>query len=181
VARNSNINHFARLVNTPLVIGSAQQNATFFTSFQRFNFELLNSDFHTLYNQVKTMNLVATLLSLFILSLLVVLVLQMRKQRLATEELLADNRIRTRLYQDADESTTFILSRTIQNISAGHPDPNLESDSFTLKVVRELVKRRVPKEKWLEIQTNERLVHELYLLLRDPGIKKGPRLVRAKS
>jgi len=127
------------------------------------------------------MNLVATLLSLFILGLLIVLVMQMRKQRLATEELLADNRIRTRLYQDADESTTFILSRTIQNISAGHPDPNLESDSFTLKVVRELVKRRVSKEKWLEIQTNERLVHELYLLLRGPVTKKGPRLVRAKS
>jgi hypothetical protein len=127
------------------------------------------------------MNLVATLLSLFILGLLIVLVMQMRRQRLATEELLADNRIRTRLYQDADESTTFILSRTIQNISAGHPDPNLESDSFTLKVVRELVKRRVSKEKWLEIQTNERLVHELYLLLRGPATKKGPRLVRAKS
>lgn len=127
------------------------------------------------------MNLVATLLSLFILGLLIVLVLQMRKQRLATEELLADNRIRTRLYQDADESTTLILSRTIQNISVGHPDPNLESDSFTLKVVRELVKRRVTKEKWLEIQTNERLVHELYLLLRGPVTKKGPRLVRAKS
>jgi len=128
------------------------------------------------------MTLVATLISLLILGLLVVISLQMRNQRKATEELLADNRIRTRLYQDADESTTFILSRTIQNISAGHPDPNLESDSFTLKVVRELVKRKVTKEKWLEIQTNERLVHELYLLLRDKGvnkgpIKKGPRLV----
>ncbi|MCP4388949.1 MAG: hypothetical protein GY802_11685, partial [Gammaproteobacteria bacterium] len=97
----------------------------------------------------------------------------------ATEELLSDNRIRTRLYQDADESTTLILSRTIQNISAGHPDPNLESDSFTLKVVRELVKRRVPKDKWLEIQANERLVHELYLLLRKGAIKTGPRAVRA--
>ena len=127
------------------------------------------------------MNLVATLLSLFILGLLIVLILQMRRQRLATEELLADNRIRTRLYQDADESTTIILSRTIHNISAGHPDPNPESDSFTLKVVRELIKRRVPKEKWLEIQANERLVHELYLLLRGPVTKKGPRLVRAKS
>ena len=127
------------------------------------------------------MNLVATLLSLFTLGLLVILILQMRGQRLATQELLADNRVRTRLYQDADESTTFILSRTIQNISAGHPDPNLESDSFTLKVVRELVKRRVPKEKWLEIQANERLVHELYLLLRDGGIKKGPRPLQARS
>ena len=128
------------------------------------------------------MTLVATLISLFMLGLLIVISLQMRSQRKATEELLADNRIRTRLYQDADESTTFILSRTIQNISAGHPDPNLESDSFTLKVVRELVKRKVPKEKWLEIQTNERLVHELYLLLRDSPVKKaplkkGPRLV----
>ncbi len=127
------------------------------------------------------MNLVATLLSLFTLSLLAVLILQMRRQRLATEELLVDNRIRTRLYQDADESTTLILSRTIQNISAGHPDPNLESDSFTLKVVRELVKRRVPKDKWLEIQTNERLVHELYLLLRDTGIKQGRRAAPARA
>ena len=126
------------------------------------------------------MNLVATLLSLFILGLLIVLVVQMRRQRLATEELLSDNRIRTRLYQDADESTTFILSRTIQNISAGHPDPNLESDSFALKVVRELVKRRVSKDRWLEIQTNERLVHELYLLLRDGGIKKAPHLKQVK-
>ncbi|MBT8435525.1 MAG: hypothetical protein KJN95_12705 [Gammaproteobacteria bacterium] len=127
------------------------------------------------------MNLVATLISLLALGLLVVLSIQMRSQRKATEELLADNRIRTRLYQDADESTTLILSRTIQNISAGHPDPNLESDSFTLKVVRELVKRKVTKEKWLEIQTNERLVHELYLLLRGGSVKKGPRLVaRAK-
>jgi len=120
------------------------------------------------------MTLVATLISLFILGMLIVISFQMRSQRKATEELLSDNRIRTRLYQDADESTTFILSRTIQNISAGHPDPNLESDSFTLKVVRELVKRKVPKEKWLEIQTNERLVHELYLLLRDSPVKKGP-------
>ena len=93
------------------------------------------------------MNLVAISLSLFTLALLVLLIFQMRNQRRATEELLADNRVRTRLYQDADESTTLILSRTIQNISAGHPDPNLESDSFTLKVVRELVKRRVPKDK----------------------------------
>ncbi|TNF87438.1 MAG: hypothetical protein JSU67_10725 [Gammaproteobacteria bacterium] len=119
------------------------------------------------------MSLVAILLSLFALSLLIVLVLQMRKQRQAIEELLADNRVRTRLYQDADESTTLILSRTIQNISAGHPDPNLGSDSFTLKVVRELVKRRVSKDKWLEMQSNERLVHELYLLLRDTGAKKS--------
>ncbi len=113
------------------------------------------------------MNLVTTLLLLSSLGLMVVLIMQMRRQRVATEELLADNRIRTRLYQDADESTSFILSRTIQSISVGNPDPNLESDSFTLRVVRELVKRRVSKEKWLELQTNERLVHELYLLLRD--------------
>lgn len=119
------------------------------------------------------MSLAAVLLSLFTLGMLLVLILQMRKQNKATEELLADNRIRTRLYQDADESTTLILSRTIQNISAGHPDPNLESDSFTLKVVRELVKRRVPKDKWLEIQSNERLVHELYLILREVRSKKG--------
>jgi hypothetical protein len=131
--------------------------------------------------QYITMSLVVTLLSLLILGLLIVLILQMRSQRLVTEELLADHRIRTRLYQDADESTTFILSRTIENISAGHPDPNLESDSFTLKVVRELVKRRVSKSKWLEIQTNERLVHELYLLLRDGGRNQGPQLTQVKS
>lgn len=113
------------------------------------------------------MDLVAALLSLFTLGLLVVVIMQMRGQRLATEGLLADNRIRTRLYQDAEESTTFILSRTIQNISAGTHDPNLASDSFALKVVRELVKRRVSKDKWLELQTNERLVHELFLLLRN--------------
>ena len=127
------------------------------------------------------MSLVATLLTLLILGLLIVLILQMRGQRLATEELLADNRIRTGLYQDADESTTLILSRTIQNISAGHPDPYLESDSFALRVVRELVKRRVSKGKWLEIQTNERLVHELYLLLRDSGRNQGPQLAQVKS
>lgn len=107
------------------------------------------------------------LLSLFTICLLAVMILQLRGQRRATEELLADNRLRTQLFEDADESTSFILSRTIQNISKGQSDPSLESDSFTLKVVRELVKRRVPKDKWLEIQTNERLVHELYLLLRD--------------
>lgn len=128
------------------------------------------------------MNLVVTLLSILTLGMLAVLILQVRNQRVVTEELLADNRIRLRLYQDADESTTLILSRTIQNISSGHPDLNLESDAFTLKVVRELVKRRMPKDKWLEIQANERLVHELYLLLRrDTEIKKGPHEVRAKA
>ena len=81
--------------------------------------------------------------------------------------LLEDNRIRTRLYQDADESTSLILSRTIQNIGEGQPDTSLNDDSFALKVVRELVKRRLPKKHWLEIQSNERLVHELYVLLRD--------------
>jgi hypothetical protein len=114
-----------------------------------------------------SLSLFATLLSVVTLGVLVTLVLQVRSQQAATEALIEDNRIRTRLYQDADESTTFILSRTIQNISSGHPDPNLESDSFTLNVVRELVKRKLPKSKWIEIQTNERLVHELYLLLRN--------------
>ena len=125
------------------------------------------------------MSLFYAIISVFTLGLLAILVIQMRNQRLVTEEILADNRVRTRLYQDADESTTFILSRTIQNISAGTHDPNLESDSFTLKVVRELVKRRIPKEKWLEIQTNERLVHELYLLLRDIQ-KKSRRIAQVK-
>lgn len=121
------------------------------------------------------MTMLAALVSLFTLIILGLLLQQVRQQRLATEEMIAENRIRTRLYQDADESTTFILSRTIQNISAGTHDPNLESDSFTLKVMRELVKRHVPKERWLEIQSNERLVHELYLLLRDARAKKDPR------
>jgi len=114
-----------------------------------------------------SMSLVATLLCVVILGLVVSLMLQVRSQQIATETLIQDNRVRTQLYQDADESTSFILSRTIQNISKGHPDPNLESDSFTLRVVRELVKRKLPKGRWLETQNNERLVHELYLLLRN--------------
>jgi hypothetical protein len=134
-----------------------------------------------------SLSLISALLSIVSLGLLVALMMQMRSQQHATEALIADNRVRTRLYQDADESTSFILSRTIQNISSGHPDPNLESDSFTLKVVRELVKRKLPKDKWLEIQTNERLVHELYLLLRNEGSrtvavdKKDPQDLRVNT
>ena len=128
------------------------------------------------------MELIATLVSLFTLTLMGLVILQLRQQKRLTEELIADQHIRTQLFQDADESTTFILGRTIQNISSGTHDPNLESDSFTLRVVRELVKRRVPKDRWLEIQSNERLVHELYLLLREAQTKKSPREVaRAKS
>jgi hypothetical protein len=108
-----------------------------------------------------------SILSVITILLLAVVIFQVRSQRLATETLINDNRLRTRLYQDADESTTFILSRTIQNISEGNHDANLESDSFTIQVIRELVKRKISKDKWLEIQTNERLVHELYLLIRD--------------
>ncbi len=107
-----------------------------------------------------------SILSVITIFLLAVVIFQVRKQRLAVETLINDSRLRTRLYQDADESTTLILSRTLQKISEGKHDPNLESDSFTIQVVRELVKRRIPKDKWLEIQTNERLVHELFLLLR---------------
>jgi len=127
------------------------------------------------------LSLIATLLSLVTLGLLILLMVQMRSQQLATAALIEDNRIRTGLYQDADESTSFILARTIQNIAAGEPDPGLESDSFAVRVVRELVKRKLPKSKWLEIQTNERLVHELYLLLRDVDDKKGPQIVRARA
>ena len=144
VAQSSTINHFGWPVNYSIGNRVGELKATFFTYALNFDFQLLNSVF-IIITTVKIMNLVAILLSFFILGLLIMLILQMRRQRLATEELLSDNRIRTRLYQDADESTTFILSRTIQNISAGHPDPNLESDSFALKVVRELVKRRVSK------------------------------------
>ena len=108
-----------------------------------------------------------SILSMITILMLAVVIFQVRSQRLATETLINDNRLRTRLYQDAEESTTFILSRTIQNISQGNHDPSLESDAFTVQVVRELVKRRISKEKWMEIQTNERLVHELFLLLRD--------------
>jgi len=118
------------------------------------------------------LSLVATLLSLLSLGLMVLLVVQMRSQQMATAALIEDNRIRTSLYQDADESTSYILARTIQNISNDEADPNLESDPFTLTVVRELVKRKLSKDKWLEIQSNERLVHELYLLLRDAGEQK---------
>ena len=112
------------------------------------------------------LSLGTSILFLLIIALLGVLIMQTRSQRLTTETLISDNRIRTRLYQDADESTTFILSRTIQNVSQGAHDPNLENDSFALQVIREFAKRRIPKEKWLEIQTNERLVHEVFQLLR---------------
>ena len=127
------------------------------------------------------LSLVASLLSLFTFGLLILLTLQMRSQRLATATLIEDNRIRTGLYQDADESTSFILARTIENIAAGESDPGLESDTFAVRVVRELVKRKLPKSRWLEIQSNERLVHELYLLLRDGSDKKGPQVVRANT
>jgi hypothetical protein len=116
-----------------------------------------------------SLSLFTALFSVVSLGLLVALMLQMRSQQQATATMISDNRVRTQLLQDADESTSFILSRTIQNISSGHPDSNLESDSFTLKVVRELVKRKLSKDKWLETQNNERLVHELYLLLRNEG------------
>ena len=128
-----------------------------------------------------SLSLIATLMFLVSMGLLVTLMLQMRGQRLATETLIEDNRVRTQLFEDADESTSFILARTIQNISEGHPDPNLQSDSFTLKVVTELVKRKLPKDKWLEIQGNERLVHELYLLLRDGAAKKDRQPVRVNA
>jgi hypothetical protein len=128
-----------------------------------------------------TLSLFATLISLMTFGLLVLLLLQMHRQQSATAVLIEDNRIRTGLYQDADESTSFILARTIQNIATGEFDPGLESDTFALRVVRELVKRKLPKNKWLEIQTNERLVHELYLLLRDVDPKKGPQDVRARA
>ena len=111
--------------------------------------------------------LIPSILSICIIVLLGFVIFQVRSQRMATETLISDNRVRTRLYQDADESTTFILSRTIHNISAGTHDPNLNNDSFALQVVRELVKRKIPKQNWLELQTNERLVHEIFLLLRD--------------
>ena len=127
------------------------------------------------------MNFLVTLVSVFTLGLLIILVVQMRNQRQATCELLADNRIRTRLYQDADESTSLILSRTIRNISEGQPDASLDSDSFTLKVVRELVKRKLPKDKWLEIQSNERLVHELFLLLRNGDSEIEPSEEQARA
>ncbi|MFT5656735.1 MAG: hypothetical protein ACI9KN_000004 [Gammaproteobacteria bacterium] len=111
--------------------------------------------------------LVSSIMFLLVITLLGVVIFQVRAQRMATETLISDNRVRTRLYQDADESTTFILGRTISNVSAGTHDPNLESDSFAIQVVRELVKRKLPKKNWLEIQTNERLVHEIFLLLRE--------------
>ena len=96
------------------------------------------------------MNLIATTFSISTLLMLGVVILQIRSQRLATEELLADNRIRTRLYQDADESTTFILSRTIQNISSGQHDPSLESDAFALK------DQRAPRPRTLSVAARRR-------------------------
>ena len=119
------------------------------------------------------MNLFAMLVSFITLGLLVILIFQIRNQRQATHELLTDSKIRTRLFQDADESTSLVLSRTIYNVAEGHPDASLESDVFTLKIVRELVKRHIAEDKWLEIQSNQRLVHELFLLLRNQDSKNG--------
>jgi hypothetical protein len=127
------------------------------------------------------LSLIATLLSMTTFALMILLMLQMRSQQQATAALIEDNRIRTGLFQDADESTSFILTRTIQNIADGESDPSLESDTFALRVVREVVKRKLPKSKWLEIQSNERLVHELYLLLREGADKKGPQMVRTRG
>jgi len=127
------------------------------------------------------LSLVATLLSLFSLGLMILMIVQMRSQQQATASLIEDNRVRTGLYQDAEESTSYILARTIQNIANGETDSNLESDPFTLTVVRELVKRKLPKDKWLEIQSNERLVHELYLLLREAGEQKRPAVAADQS
>lgn len=120
------------------------------------------------------MSFIVTLVSLLSFGLLVVLVLQMRSQRRATDALIEENRIRTGLYENADESTTYILARTIRNVSAGETDASLDSDLFTLRVVRELIKRKLNKEKWLEIQSNQRLVHELFLLLRDVDVNVRP-------
>jgi hypothetical protein len=128
-----------------------------------------------------SLSLIATVMSMTTFVLMILLMLQMRSQQQATAALIEDNRIRTGLFQDADESTSFILTRTIQNIADGESDPSLESDTFALRVVREVVKRKLPKSKWLEIQSNERLVHELYLLLREGADKKGPQVVRAKA
>jgi hypothetical protein len=41
-----------------------------------------------------------------------------------------------------------------------------------------MVKRKLSKDKWLEIQGNERPLHEIYLLLRDGAAKKDPKPVR---
>jgi hypothetical protein len=65
------------------------------------------------------LSLIATLLSLATFVLIILMMLQMRSQRLATAALIEDNRIRTGLFQDADESTSFILARTIQNAGTG--------------------------------------------------------------
>ena len=111
------------------------------------------------------MTLFVTMISLVTSGLLVILIVQMRNQRQATYEILADSRIRTRLFEEADETTSLILGQTIQGISEGRHDVNLEDDTFALKIVRELVKRNLPKDKWMEIQSNQRLINELFQLL----------------
>ena len=113
--------------------------------------------------------MLSSLLSLLIITMLGVLIFQMRGQRLATENILHDSRLRTKLFENAEESTTLILSRTLDSIASGGSAPELENDAFAMSVVRELVKRRVRKDKWMEIQNNERLIHELFLLLRERG------------
>lgn len=116
-------------------------------------------------------SLALLIITVVFLGTLGVLIKQLRDQRVATESFISNNRVRTRLYQDADEATTLILSRTLQNVSVGTHDPNLAGDSFAMRVVRELVKRKIPKNRWLEIQTNERLIHELFILLQKVDMK----------
>ena len=63
------------------------------------------------------LSLLATLLSLLSLGLMVLLVVQMRSQQAATAALIEDNRIRTSLYQDADESTS--ASTSLRSTASG--------------------------------------------------------------
>ena len=127
------------------------------------------------------MNLIATMVSLVTIALLVILIFQIRNQRQATYELLADSRVKTRLFEDSDETTSMVLAQTIHDISAGRHDASLEDDTFALKIVRELVKRNIPKSKWMEIQSNQRLVHELFLILNDEETENRPSKRQAQS
>lgn len=70
-----------------------------------------------------SLSLITALCFVVSLGLLVALILQLRSQQQANQAISADNLIRTQLFEDADESTSYILNRSIQSIRSGHPAP----------------------------------------------------------
>jgi len=114
------------------------------------------------------MSLMTGILSVFIIILLGVLAAQTRAQYLARGIQLSDDQEQLYLSHEADESTTFIVSRAMEHVIQGTHDSNLQNNFFALQVIREFVKPRVAEERWPGIQSNESLVYELSRLLFPP-------------